>query len=263
MEELLPKDNEIVFDPDDGPVGTEPLKSFAPDEMVRCESCLRANPPIRMACLYCGQPLPVLPTSVPLQKPELRPLEKWEHGYNNILLPSAANSNIPIKEIAEFVRLTEEDVVRIVTAGNAMPLARSASVEEAKLIQQRLQAIGLSSLIVADQELSADASVKLRAIQFLSDGFDAYQSQQTPPIKILWDVVALLVSGRITRSRVKVTEERKRKESRVIEADQFFDDETVFEIYISGSRVPYRVMSQSFDFSCLDQKKRLTAAENI
>src|SRR5438874_2638451 len=33
------------------------LKSFAPGELLTCEVCLRANPPIRSACLYCGAPL--------------------------------------------------------------------------------------------------------------------------------------------------------------------------------------------------------------
>ena len=33
------------------------LKTFTPDELLTCDVCLRANPPTRTGCLYCGAPL--------------------------------------------------------------------------------------------------------------------------------------------------------------------------------------------------------------
>jgi len=199
-----------------------------------------------------------------LQKPALRPLEKWEHGYNSILLPSLANvSRTCFVEIAGLLRLEREDLQRIMAAEIPLPLARSANKDEAELIQHRLEAAQLTSLIVADTALGIDPPVKLRALEFRSDGLDAYRSPQAPPIKILLDDLVLVVSGRLTRKRVELKEERKPGEHRVLEADQFFSDDTVIDLFTKHETTAYRIASGSFDFSCLAEKKRLVAAENM
>lgn len=260
----MPKDNENIPMINDGPSPELPVRSFAPDQMVHCESCLRANPPTRVNCLYCGSALPVQSATIVLQKPALRPLEKWEHGYNNILLPPAANlTDSCLAETADFLRLEKEDLQRIVASEIPLPLARSSSKDDAELIQQRLKAAQLSSLIVADASLGLDPSIKLRALEFSDDDLQAYQSPQAQPQKMSWDDLVLIVSGRIVRKRVELQEERKRSENRVLEADQFFADETVIELFANHGAAPYRIASGSFDFSCLAEKKRLVAAENL
>ncbi len=260
----MPKDNENMPVLSDGPTLDAPARSFAPDQMVRCEACLRANPPTRLNCLYCGSVLPVEPSTVASQKPTLRPLEKWEHGYNNILLPSAANlSETCLSETAAFLRLDTEDLRRILASQVPLPLARSSSKQEATLIQQHLENAKLDSLIIADTSLGLEPPVKLRALKFHDDGVDVYQSTQSPPARIVWTDFVLMVSGRITRKRVELQEERKRSESQVLEADQFFADETVIDLYEKHAANSYRIVSSSFDFSCLAGKKQLVAAENI
>lgn len=260
----MPKDNEDVSPLNDGPSADASARSFTPEQMVRCDACLRANPPVRMNCLYCGATLPVQPASVVLQKPELRPLEKWEHGYNNIHLPSPANLNeSSLAAIADFLRLEKEELTRIVKAEIPLPLARSSSKDEAELILQRLKNVGIASLIIDDSSLGPDPPLKLRALEFTDDGFDAYQSPQAPPIKIFLTDLVFLVSGRITRRRVELKEERKRSEQRVLEADQFFADENVVELFSAHTSASYRIASGSFDFSCLGEKKRLVATENM
>jgi hypothetical protein len=78
-----------------------------------------------------------------------------------------------------------------------------------------------------------------------------------------WDDFVLIVSGRITRKRVELQEERKGKENRVLAADQFFADESVIDLFAKQGTAPYRIASGSFDFSCLAERKRLVAAENM
>lgn len=264
LEELLPKDNENVLVPNDGPSPDSPVRSFAPDQIVRCDACLRANPPTRVNCLYCGSALAVDRSAIVFHKRALRPLEKWEHGYNNIHLASRANlSESCLAETANFLRLENDDLKGILAARVPLPLARSSSKDEAELIQQRLKGVEITSLVVADTFLGLDPPLKLRALEFRDDGLDAYQSPQSPPVKILCNEFALMVSGRITRKRVELTEERKRSENRVLEADQFFADESVVDLFAKRESTPYRIASGSFDFSCLAEKKRLIAAENM
>lgn len=262
----MPKDNDNENIPrlNDEPSPELPVRSFTPDQMVRCESCLRANPPTRANCLYCGSALPVQSAAIVLQKPALRPLEKWEHGYNNILLPPAANlTENSLAETADFLRLEKDELQRIVASEIPLPLARSSSKEDAELIQQRLRTAQLASLIAADASLGLDPSLKLRALEFRDDGLHAYQSPQAQPQKMAWDDFVLIVSGRITRKRVEVQEERKRSENLVLAADQFFADESVIDLFAKHGTTPYRIASGSFDFSCLAEKKRLVAAENM
>lgn len=260
----MTKDKENIPVPNDEPSPELQVRSFTPDQMIRCESCLRANPPNRANCLYCGAALPAQSTALVSQKPALRPLEKWEHGYNNILLPPAANlTENCLAETADFLRLEKEELQRILASEVPLPVARSSNKENAELIQQRLQAAQLASLIVADASLGLDPSLKVRALEFRDDSLHAYQSPQALPQKIPWGDFVLLVSGRIMRKRVELQEERKSSENRVLEADQFFADENVIELFSSDAAAPYRIASGSFDFSCLAEKKRLVAAENM
>lgn len=241
-----------------------PLRSFTPEQMVRCESCLRANPPTRANCLYCGAALPLQSATAVLQKPALRPLEKWEHGYNNILLPPAANlSETCLIETADFLRLEKEELQQILASELPLPLARSSSKEDAELIQRRLRTAQLSSQMIADASLGLDPPIKLRALEFHDHGVRAYQSPQAQPQELTWDDFVLIVWGRITRQRVELQEERKGKENRVLAADQFFADESVLDLFVKQGTTPFRIASGSFDFSCLAEKKRLVAAENM
>lgn len=265
MEKPLPKDNDNENIPllNDEPAEL-PLRSFTPDQMVRCESCLRANPPTRANCLYCGASLPVQSAVTVLQMPALRPLEKWEHGYNNILLPPAANlTESSLAEMADFLRLEKEELQQILASEIPLPLTRSSSKDDAELIQGRLRTAQLASLMVADASLGLDPPIKLRALVFHDQGLRAYQSPQAQPQEMLWEDFVLIVSGRIRRKRVELREERKGKENRVLAADQFFADESVIYLFARQETTPYRIASGSFDFSCLAERKRLVADENM
>ena len=268
----MPKDNESVPLPiaiTDEPVDLP--EPFAPDQMVRCEECLRANPPTRVNCLYCGAVLPHNETTASLQKPALRPLEKWEQGYNNILLPAAANVSSELGEAAlrdasALLRLRPGDLTRILSAGMPLPLARAATFDEASLVQRRLSGLGIETCVVAEDQPGTDATgpVRVRVIEIVADGIHAYQSPETPPIKILWSDFILLVPGRLIVKRVEMKEQKGgRAENRILDSSEFATDETVIDFYTSKHTTTYRIAANSFDFSCLGDRKRLVAAENI
>lgn len=266
----MPKDNETVpfpFLTDDGPSETAGPQSFALDQMVRCEQCLRANPPTRVNCLYCAAVLPLNETTIKLQKPALRPLEKWERGYNNILLPSTANlTDAGLAEAADALKLAKTDLSRIVSLEIPLPLARAATMDEASLVQFRLARLELNTLIVPDAELGLDetAPIKVRAIGIDDNGFWVYQTPEIPATRVSWPNVLLIVTGRLIVKRVELKEQKAaRAENRILDASEFFTDESVLEIYASEQAAPYRIAANSFDFSCLENQKTLIAGENI
>jgi hypothetical protein len=268
LEDLLPKDNENVPLPD---WATEPGESvptpFAPDQMVRCDNCLRANAPTRVNCLYCGAVLPRDESSAFQRQPALRRLEKWERGYNNILLPTGANLDEPaMAKAAALLRLTPENLASILTVGRALPLARASSLDEASLVRDRLRELGITSEIASDPENESDTGgvVRVRSMEIDEAGIYAYQTRETPPVRLLWSDLFLLVAGRIIVKRVEFKEQQsKRSENSLVDANEFVTDESVIDLYAQGESSAFRIAANNFDFSCLGADKGLIAAENI
>ena len=265
----MPKDNENVPLPNwttDEPVDSAPAR-FAPNQMVRCDECLRANPPTRVNCLYCGAVLPHNETTVTLQKPPLRPLEKWEQGYNTILLPPVANlTAADLAEASDVLRLRPEDLGRILAAATPLPLARAATIDEAQLVQRRLSLLGIDSSIMPDAEPGTDAAgiVKVRALEIDEVGIYAYQTPEAPFIPVSWPDFVLLVVGRLIVRRVELRERKSaRAENSILDSSEFVADETVVDFYTRQQPTPYRIAANSFDFSCLGSSKGLLAGENI
>ena len=235
--------------------------------MVRCDECLRANPPTRVNCLYCAAVLPRNETTANLQKPALRPLEKWEQGYNNILLPPVANlTPADLAEAADLLRLRPEDLSRILSSETPLPLARAATIDEAQLVQRRLSLLGIDSSIMPDAEPGTDGSgvVKVRALEIDESGIYAYQTPEAPFIPVPWSDLVLLVVGRVIVKRVEMKERKgTRKENSILDSSEFFTDEIVADLYTQAQAMPFRFAANSFDFSCLESNKGLLAGENI
>ena len=135
------------------PLQTE-QRGFSSKEMVKCDACLRANPPTRTNCLYCQAALPSTESGAALRKPTLRPMEAWEQGYNNVLIRREA-VELPrqqLDEIAALLRLDLADIEGVLSKGDTLPVARAATVEEASLVEERLRALGVETVIVPSRE---------------------------------------------------------------------------------------------------------------
>jgi len=215
--------------------------------------------------------LPLNESTINLQKPALRPLEKWEQGYNNILLPRSANSaqhiaEAELSEAADVLRLRPTELNLILSLQTPLPLARAATMDEASLVQRRLAAVGIDTHIVSDAQLGTDAAgpVKLRSFDIDVAGVYGFQTPEAPSIQLMWKDFILLVVGRLTVKRVELKEQKGvRAENRILDASEFATDETVVDLYTNNQAVPYRIAANSFDFSCLEENKALLASENI
>ena len=245
-------------------------KPFAADQMVACGKCLRSNPPTRVNCLYCGAALPLNEASLSLQKPTLRRLEKWELGYNNILIPSAnalaSLAEADLSAAADILKLSNEDLRRLIEAAEPIPVAQAATSDEATLVERRLANLGLKTRVVADAELgvSENGSFTVRWMELSETGFSASSGRDTKPIEISWSQLVLIVLGRIVSRRVELQEEKSsRQDDRILDSSEFFSDEAVIELHVAGQPRPFRISANNFDFSCLGQRKALVAGENM
>ncbi len=262
----MPKDNENI--PFLGPVEpSEPL-GFPAEQMIRCEECLRANPPTRVSCLYCVAPLPLTESAARLRKPVLRQPEKHQLGYNNILLPVESEVSTEIvTDVAQLLKLSTENVQQLIAQRVPMPVARTASREEAELVTLRLRDLGLKCVTVGDEELGlsfSETSVKrVRAMSFVDEKVVIYHSG-TEEANISWADVILILPARLIETRLEIKERMTRKkENEILDTNEFFRDETVIDFYTTTHSLTWRVGATGFDFSCLGSEKALIANENI
>jgi hypothetical protein len=256
-------------------LGEGAARPFAPEQMVACEECLRANPPTRMNCLYCGAALPRTKQSAALWRPKLKKLEEWEQGFNVVTLSRAAGAltSDAAEEAASLLHLDVGGLKEIVVQGRAMPLARSASADEAWLIVERLRELGLSTEVFPDEVL-ARRPLRVRAFEFEEDALVCRTGPEAEPRRVPWSEVVLLVTGRIVSRRVEVSERKGGLggRSETVETRELASDEAVLDLYTSSVEeheahgaggAGFRVLSGGFDYSCLGERKGLIAAENF
>lgn len=264
----MAKDNKEMPIFDEGPLPATEPQGFAFDLMVRCDNCLRANPPTRVSCLYCGSPLPVTETSAAFQKPLLRKLEKWEHGYNNVLRP-LSNDELSaelLSRAADLLRLSVADLKRILEWKKPLPLARAATLDEALLIERKLRDFGMETVIVSDADLALERAppLRVRALEFNEAQVIAYRLAGAGTTRISWSEITLVAMARLFVTQVEIRERHSRRaENEILDASYVTTDEAVLDLYSEKRDGGWRIAANSFDFSCLEGRKALLAVENF
>ena len=260
----MPKDNENI--PFLGPIEPSEPQGFTAEQMIRCEECLRANPPTRVSCLYCVAPLPMTEAAARLRKPVLRPPEKHQLGYNNILLPrdQVAPEDV-INEAAKLLKLSAENVRELMSQSGPVPVARTASREEAELVSARLRDLGFDCLTLSDEELGSNNVVRrVRSMTFDAESITIFQAGAAEVTEAAWTDIVLIVPGRLFETRLEIKERKTGKtENEILDTSEFFRDETVIDFYTVNHSSTWRVSAAGFDFSCLGREKALVANENI
>ncbi len=262
----MPKDNENI--PFLGPVEPSEPQGFPAEQMIRCDECLRANPPTRVSCLYCVAPLPVTESSAKLRKPVLRQPEKHQAGYNNILVPSdRLVGDDEINQVAALLKLSTENVKALMSYTAPMPVARTATREEAELVTERLRDLGVTCITLSDEELGSSFSEnmvkRVRAMRW-DERFLTIQLAGGEETEVAWTDVILILPGRVIETRVEIKERLTRKaEKELVDTSEFFRDEAMIDLYTTSHRLTWRIGASGFDFSCLENEKALTVNENI
>ena len=248
---------------DESLVQTEP-PGFAPEEMVPCEKCLRSNPPTRANCLYCSAALSGGKRITDQRLAPLKPLEDSELGYNCILLPTEPNSlaTVKLQDAAQLLKLKLSELERIIDLQLALPLARTATREETEFLIAKLVPFGLKAMIVADVDLGGTTSavVQIRAGEIGDDEMRLQQIGGAEGITIPWSQIVLLVSGRLITKRVESAEQKGRRgEREILEANEFFADQLVMDLYVSGRTETFRITANNFDYSSLPGRSLMVA----
>ena len=261
----MPKDNENIRLPFTGPIEPSEPQGFTPEQMIRCDECLRANPPTRVSCLYCSAPLPITESSAQLRRPVLRPPEKHQPAYSNILLPPDSElSSEMLADAAALLKLSAENIQRIIAEKTPLPVAFTASREEAQLVFNRLRDLGLQTIIVSDDVLNLAAVKRFKAMTLDEQYALLQQPGSRETTEVAWDDVSMIITGRLFVRRVEIQERKtRRSENEIVNASEFSSDEAVIDLYTARDSVTWRVSANGFDFSCLGERMTLIANENI
>ena len=258
----MPKDNENIHFL--GPVEPSESQRFSAEQMIRCEECLRANPPTRVTCMYCVAPLPLTEDAARLRKPVLQPPEKHQLGYNTILLPKneAVSSEVVI-QAASLLKLEPENLEEILLQGKPLPIARTASRNEAELVFERLRDLDLHCLTLSDDDLGLSNPVKrVRSMSFADQALIIHQTGEETVVP--WTDIELVLRGWLFETRLEFKERKTREsENELLETSEFSSDELAIDFYTAGHPFTWRIKTSGFDFSCLENEKTLIANENI
>ena len=231
--------------------------------MIRCEQCLRANPPTRAVCLYCAAPLPVTESSALLRKPILLSPEKSEPGYNSIFAGWEQSRNA-VSDVAEFIRLSSDALEKIIASNLRLPIARTATREEAQLLSERLRDLGLQTETVSDGDLGISERNVIRVRSLVFEDEQLLVSGRGEPSTLKYSDLLLLVQARLLTKTTSVKERKSRgAENEILDASEFYADEFVADLYSSSYEQTWRIAGNSFDFSCLNDRKALVVKENM
>jgi hypothetical protein len=247
---------------------TDGAPGFKPDEMVACEKCARKNPPTRLKCFYCGEPLAIGEARAELLAPDLRPMEAWEKGFNIIFTGGdfeGTSGGESIRVAAALLRREPDEIKSIFEKRRPLPLARTESLPEAELIRQRLSDAGIGSFIWPDEEAAADQPTRrLRGLGIADNTTTFLPFNNGEPLAVRWSEIALIVQGSLFEKKISSTEKRKKNEEKqVTQSSETSHDEPVLDIYTADEGIGWRVLIKGFDFSCLGAQKGMLAVENI
>lgn len=240
------------------------VTGFAPESLVNCTKCTRANSPLRAACIYCGQPLPTGGTIEVSNQVPLRVPADWEKGFNIIASLIDANED-QIRGTAAFLRQPEEEIKNILAVGLPLPVARTSTRTEADLVIKRLTALGLNARAIDDQELTPHAAGPklVRALTLTDETVSLNTPGSGESFKFAWTEISLLVRGRFREKRTEINERQgKRQDKELVDVRELTSDEMVLDVYaINGWHG--RITATGFNFSCLGADKEFATGQNF
>jgi hypothetical protein len=266
MRDLTEVDNSELLNLE---TGTESRpRSFTPAEMITCDSCLRANPPTRQTCLYCGDSLV---TTEPIKAPQVEnhasPAAVAVATCFYVVLPVDPNGSLDESVLAQVASRSEikpPDLMSALRAGGALPLAQTNTSKQAEDLIDEFRTLGIQTALIRDEELNANSiNKKVRGLEFSDEGLTGLAGASGERLFERWGDLTLIVSGRLQMNNVEDVVRRKRGGQKPVDHRELTNAESIFDLYSRSGTEGWRIAADNFDFSCLGERKGITAFENF
>ena len=164
--------------------------------------------------------------------------------------------------MASLLQLSAPDLTQAATLRQPVPLVRANTSEQATMLVDELRALGIESLTVAGRDLKAQIAPKrVRALEFSTDSVTGITTGATQ--STAWDDILLIVTGRLHEKSAVVEERRRSGRMQPVDSRELFADDLVLDLYSKNDEAGWRIIATSFDFSCLESEKKMTAVENF
>lgn len=235
--------------------------------LVACPLCNRNNNSQRLLCIYCGGQLPVIEGAEFQKLPIVRPMEETELGVNLIFFPEESLIDQHTKqEIETVTRLPAELIDLYLQVKTPVPIARLQDESDANLTRHRLLGAGVRTAMIRDEDLQLKQfPQRVRQVAWQSETIDVWGTDQNLLAKIPWLGLRLIVFGSLRFKQTQVVEANSMygRGREVKDVSENITEELTIDFFGETLRQHFRIRSDSFDYSCLGNRKRLLVAENF
>jgi len=167
-----------------------------------------------------------------------------------------------LDQLAKTIEVKDSDVKTAVISNS--PLLIASTNDKANKTVNDLRQIGIESLLVTDADLKLSAGSRtIRALELTDEGLTGLPVSSAARLPARWDELMLVVVGRLQTHRSEIEERRRRGGLKPIDRREVTDDESVVDLYARSFEAGWRISASNFDFSCLGDRKTLTAFDNF
>jgi len=237
---------------------------FSSEQMIACTTCLRSNPPNRASCLYCGKPLESDSIDTSIAKINYQSPEPWEDGFSLVYAGVGELAAETISSAAKLLQIEKEFLQNLLAIGAPVPLIYLRSLPDAGLLASRLSECRFDCAIVGDDLLLPRIPpTRIRSAQFSDDGIilEDFNTGEFGRLDLSDSV--LIVVGALVKTSTEVSGKLGRKAIKKADESLAFADESVIDLYPRSDVYGFRIRSAGFDFSCLGDRMRPLATENV
>lgn len=169
-----------------------------------------------------------------------------------------------INNAAALLGLSVFELSKALDVLGVAPLSVNATIEGAEALRSELMLCGLDAIIISEQQLELNAAaIEARQMEIRDDSLSMLGARGGGRVSTEWDEVEMLVTGHLHFSTLELEQQRKKRSRKIIAERRFSADEAILDIYLRNLLVPWRIRSNSFDFSCLGEDKAITAFKNF
>ena len=237
-------------------------RAFTASELVQCGACSRLNPPARGSCLYCGAAFERTETNAVVPVVAQAETDAGELFHVVVVGEAESPDEVTHRELASSLSLSPVELSSLLAHLRGAPVLSTKSKEQAEIVAAKLRAGGMDTLVMSDKELSLDVvQTEIATLELNEDSLSGIV-RRGERIRASWSDILLIVSGRLYRATTEIEQKRNRNKD-VIAERELMSDEAVLDLYISSQNTGWRIRASVFDFSCLDERKKLTAFENF
>jgi len=191
------------------------------------------------------------------------PHDKSKPTHYVVVRATGTITDSAVNQLAARLRLKPEELIAALATSAPVPLAAFPSENDANQVAGELGNAALQAVSVSEGALKNNVSpIILRVLEFADSGLTAVSKNGRERVFANWPDLSLIVTGRLLTHRVEVDERRSGSAVKPLDRREFTDDKSIIDLYSVSCEAPWRIVVSDFDFSCLAERKGLTAFDN-